>query len=68
MSFIIIGINVVVILLLFCSFCLVIYKHMTSKDKPDNSYTPFDYITGQSETEFHQEEEQEEDEEDDDRS
>lgn len=62
MSFIIImAVNIAVILLLVCSFCSAIYKNKTRTDKPDNSYTPFDYITGQSETEFHQEDEQDDD-------
>jgi len=32
-----------------------IYKIISGKGAPDNSYTPFDYITSQTDTEFKKE-------------
>lgn len=34
----------------------VLYRILSGKGTPDNSYTPFDYITGQTDTEFHENE------------
>ncbi|WP_258871390.1 DUF3951 domain-containing protein [Halobacillus trueperi] len=34
------------------------------KQYPDNSYTPFDYVSGQTETPFHEEEKEEQEEND----
>lgn len=39
---------------------IVVIKVMTKKKLPDSSYTPFDYITAQSNIEFHEEKEEKE--------
>lgn len=31
---------------------IIVYRMLTGKGTPDNSYTPFDHITGQTSTEF----------------
>lgn len=46
---------VIVLLILFIAF-----KIFIKKERPDNSYTPFDYITGQTGEEFHEEQEERE--------
>ena len=38
----------------------VLYRILSEKGAPDNSYTPFDYITGQTDTEFHENEKESE--------
>ncbi|WP_193433340.1 DUF3951 domain-containing protein [Virgibacillus necropolis] len=40
--------------------CIVAYKIVIKKERPDNSYTPFDYIAGQTEDEFYEEQEEKE--------
>jgi hypothetical protein len=45
--------------LIFSLFVIVIvslsvYKLISGKKPPDNSYTPFDHITGQTDTAFHE--------------
>ncbi|UOQ92543.1 DUF3951 domain-containing protein [Halobacillus shinanisalinarum] len=40
----------------FVLITIVAYKIFIKKERVDNSYTPFDYITGQTDTEFHEEE------------
>ncbi|MFD2681742.1 DUF3951 domain-containing protein [Bacillus seohaeanensis] len=42
-----------------CLIGLVVYKIIKNKTFPDNYYTPFDYITTQVPTEFHEEKEEE---------
>ncbi|GAB4073054.1 hypothetical protein GCM10028778_06890 [Barrientosiimonas marina] len=37
-----------------------IYKMVSGKGTPSNSYTPFDHITGQTDTAFHEEKEYDE--------
>jgi len=37
----------------------VAYKILVKKERPHNFYTPFDYITGQSDQEFHYQDEHE---------
>ncbi|HLQ73180.1 MAG TPA: DUF3951 domain-containing protein [Bacillota bacterium] len=46
-------------ILIIILICIVVYKVLSGKGVPDNSYTPFDYITGQSDTEFHEEDTEE---------
>jgi len=48
------GIIFSVFIILVVSF--VLYRIFAGKGAPDNSYTPFDYITGQTDTEFHEKE------------
>ncbi|WP_394217767.1 DUF3951 domain-containing protein [Halobacillus trueperi] len=43
---------------------LTSYRMFVKKQYPDNSYTPFDYVSGQTETPFHEEEREEEEEND----
>ncbi|GGD25124.1 DUF3951 domain-containing protein [Pontibacillus salipaludis] len=45
---------------------IVVYKVMIKKERPDNYYTPFDHITGQSNEEFHEERQEDEQEEEED--
>jgi Protein of unknown function (DUF3951) len=51
---------------LFFAFALIVliavitFKIIKNKELPSNSYTPFDYITGQSNVEFHEEKEEKE--------
>lgn len=40
--------------------CIIAYKIFFKKERPNNDYTPFDYITGQSEDEFHEEQKEKE--------
>ncbi|MEC3885305.1 DUF3951 domain-containing protein [Halobacillus sp. HZG1] len=40
------------------------YRMFVKKQYPDNSYTPFDYVSGQTETPFHEEDREEEEEND----
>ncbi|AQR76986.1 hypothetical protein BXP28_06030 [Paenibacillus larvae subsp. larvae] len=39
---------------------VITFKIIKNKELPSNSYTPFDYITGQSNVEFHEEKEEKE--------
>ncbi|GAA0436435.1 hypothetical protein GCM10008983_11410 [Lentibacillus halophilus] len=41
--------------LVFVVIVVVIYRMVSGKGTPDNSYTPFDHITGQADTDFHEE-------------
>lgn len=41
---------------------IVAIKVITKKKLPDSNYTPFDYITAQSNNEFHEEKEEKEEE------
>ncbi|UOR13400.1 DUF3951 domain-containing protein [Halobacillus amylolyticus] len=41
----------------FVLITIVAYKIFIKKERVDSSYTPFDYITGQTDKEFHEEEE-----------
>ncbi|MFD2925087.1 DUF3951 domain-containing protein [Halobacillus naozhouensis] len=41
----------------FVLIIIVAYKIFIKKDPVNSSYTPFDYITGQTDKEFHQNEE-----------
>jgi len=49
---------------------IIISKMIRMKELPDSRYTPFDYITGHSKVEFHEqkEEKEEKDEEGDDKN
>ncbi|WP_406944355.1 DUF3951 domain-containing protein [Halobacillus sp. SY10] len=40
------------------------YRMFVKKQYPDNSYTPFDYVSGQTETPFHEEDKEEQEEND----
>ncbi|WP_430788005.1 DUF3951 domain-containing protein [Virgibacillus flavescens] len=46
---------IIVLLIIFIAF-----KIFIKKERPDNSYTPFDYITGQTGDEFYEEQEEKE--------
>lgn len=47
--------DVVVTIVLFVLIGIVLYKVLIKKERPTSSYTPFDYITGQTDKEFHHE-------------
>lgn len=49
---------------------IIVVKMIKNKQLPDSRYTPFDYITGQSNVQFHEEKEakQEEDDQGDDKN
>ncbi|MHA6252316.1 DUF3951 domain-containing protein [Oceanobacillus sp. CAU 1775] len=38
---------------------IIVYRMISGKKPPDNSYTPFDHITGHSSSEFKEEVEEE---------
>ncbi|ASK60958.1 DUF3951 domain-containing protein [Virgibacillus phasianinus] len=40
--------------------CIIAFKIFVKKERPDNSYTPFDHIAGQAEDEFHEKQEEKE--------
>lgn len=49
--------NIIVLIILITLILVVVFKMFVKKKKPTQiSYTPFDYITGQSDEEFHEEE------------
>lgn len=52
--------SLVFIIVVVVLVCIIAYKIFIKKERPNNDYTPFDYIAGQSEDEFHMEQEQEE--------
>ncbi|MGM7684569.1 DUF3951 domain-containing protein [Cytobacillus sp. Hm23] len=66
--------EVVLILVSLFSLTLVLlilmvsYKIVKNKTFPDNFYTPFDSITAQAPSEFHEEKEEEKEEEDEQRN
>lgn len=37
---------------IFLIITIIVYKMLSGKGTPDNSYTPFDHITGHTSTEF----------------
>lgn len=39
---------------------IIVFKIIKKKNLPNSYYTPFDYITGQTNVEFHEEKEEEE--------
>lgn len=47
--------SVVFIIVMVTLICIIAYKVFIKKEKPNNYYTPFDYIAGQTEDEFHEE-------------
>lgn len=49
--------DIVVVTILFVLICILLYKVLCRKGRPTSFYRPFDYITGQTEQEFHDEEE-----------
>ncbi|MCD9023974.1 DUF3951 domain-containing protein [Cohnella silvisoli] len=51
-------------LLIFVLLGIVISKMIRKKELPNSHYTPFDYITGHSPVEFHEEKQEHEDEDD----
>lgn len=55
--------NIIVLLLIIGLVIWIAYKIFIKKDRPENFYTPFDYITGQSDEEFPKQVEEEENEE-----
>lgn len=51
--------NIIFLLLIIILIFIVAYKILIKKEKPKNYYTPFDYIAGQTDKEFHINEEEE---------
>jgi hypothetical protein len=51
-------------ILIIILIALIAVKIMTKKELPSSNYTPFDYITGQTNIEFHEEKEETEEEND----
>lgn len=47
--------DIIVTVVLFILIGIVLYKVLIKKERPTSSYTPFDYITGQTDKEFHHE-------------
>ncbi|UOQ49830.1 DUF3951 domain-containing protein [Gracilibacillus caseinilyticus] len=58
-----IGLIVIVFVILVVS--ITIFKMVSGKRLPDNSYTPYDHITGQTDIDFHDEKKDGEEEDDD---
>lgn len=51
--------NIIFLILIVILILIVTYKVLIKKEKPNNYYTPFDYIAGQTEKEFYINEEEE---------
>ncbi|KGX92534.1 hypothetical protein N781_14425 [Pontibacillus halophilus JSM 076056 = DSM 19796] len=56
--------NIVILFTVVLLILVVAFKIFFKKERPSNFYTPFDYITGQTDQEFHEEQEEWETEED----
>ncbi|UOQ83464.1 DUF3951 domain-containing protein [Gracilibacillus salinarum] len=57
------SIAVIFILLVILVVSITIFKMVSGKRKPNNSYTPYDHITGQMDSEFRNEQKEEDDDE-----
>lgn len=49
--------GIIVLVALVILILIVVFKVLFKKKRPDVFYTPFDYITGQTDEEFYEEEE-----------
>lgn len=47
---------IIIIALMLGLIVYISYKVFIKKERPKNSYTPYDYIVGQTDKEFHDEE------------
>lgn len=45
--------SIIVMLAMICLIVFIAYKVIIKKERPKNYYTPYDYIVGQTDKEFH---------------
>lgn len=50
----VLSIDIIISLIIISLIVFVMFRVLIKKKRPHNMYTPFDYITGQSDKEFHE--------------